>query len=82
MKARTPAKGYTPGTLADPAFKYRKSYDTDIRRTIARAQREQARASCLNMSPWRCSATRNPSSSSRRSPSPSAGMCMPPMATG
>lgn len=44
MKARTPAKGYTPGTLADPAFKYRKSYDTDIRRTIARVQREQARA--------------------------------------
>ena len=46
MKARTPAKGYTPGTLADPAFKYRHrpSFDTDIRRTIARAQREQARA--------------------------------------
>ena len=44
MTARTPAKGYTPGTLADPAFKYRPSFDTDIRRTIARAQREQARA--------------------------------------
>ena len=37
MKARTPAKGYTPDTLADPAFKYRPSFDTDIRRTIARA---------------------------------------------
>ena len=44
MKARHPAKGYTPGTLSDPAFKYRRSYDTDIRRTIAKAQREQARA--------------------------------------
>lgn len=44
MKAPQPAKGYTPGTLADPAFKYRRSFDTDIRRTIARVQREQARA--------------------------------------
>lgn len=44
MKTARPPKGYSPGTLADPAFTYRPSFDTDIRRTIARAQREQARA--------------------------------------
>ncbi len=43
MKAPRPTKAYTAGTLADPAFKYRKSYDTDIRSTIAKAKRELAR---------------------------------------
>ena len=44
MKAPRPAKDYTVGTLADPAFRYRRSYDTDIRRTIATAKRGLARA--------------------------------------
>ncbi len=43
MKAPIPARAYTAGTLADPAFKYRRSYETDVRRTIDKARRELAR---------------------------------------
>lgn len=43
MKSPKPPKGYASGTLSDPAFRYRPSYDTDIRRTFARAQRALVR---------------------------------------
>lgn len=39
MKETQPARG-----LLDPKFKYRPSWDTDVRATIAKARREQAAA--------------------------------------
>lgn len=39
MKTARPPKGYSPGTLADPAFTYRPSHSTNVAATIARAHR-------------------------------------------
>ena len=48
MKTAHPPKGYSPGTLADPAFTYRPSHSTNVAATIARARRAQANASATN----------------------------------
>lgn len=44
MKTARPPKGYSPGTLADPAFTYRPSHSTNVAATIARARRALAKA--------------------------------------
>lgn len=51
MKTARPIKGYTPGTLADPAFRYRPSAATDVAATFARARRAQAQARATHQQP-------------------------------
>lgn len=43
MKPLKPGPQFTPGTVHDPAFRYRPSFDTSVARTFARLQRQQAR---------------------------------------
>ena len=44
MKTLRTINQYPPGSLMNPGFRYKKSSETDVAKTIARAQRELQRA--------------------------------------
>ncbi|MFV0679231.1 hypothetical protein [Ottowia sp.] len=44
MKALRTTTQHPPGSLLNPAFRYKKSSETDVAKTIARARREIERA--------------------------------------
>lgn len=53
MKPLKPGPQFTPGTVHDPAFRYRPSFDTSVARTFARLQRQQQPARTAAAAPQR-----------------------------